>query len=274
MRIVVKKMHCLVVIIGIFSFGALASGQQVTTTGDSITVDYGQSLLQQAFNSKDPGGFGVSSVSSGGCYWERYVGVDADWTAGNMYRDYAQEVMDKNPDFIIFMLGINDISYIDILSKPVAEAKACFKTAIGGVFDRYETYVGRKGGNAQVLVLSILPVVPEMSMDVSHLTWIKDSGLIEDFNTWFEQEVQSRNRFDYLDVNRLIQTQHGWENLYSDGVHLRANSNQGNKWLADQVSSKIIEMEQVPEPATLGLLCLGGWLWRKRSVYPRRTSPL
>ena len=226
---------------------------KVTTTGDSITVDYGTNILQQSFNTKSPGGFGVSSVSSGGNYWERYVGIDADPTAGNAYRDYAQEVINQNPDYIVFMLGVNDISYINILNRPRDQAVANFKTAIDGVFDRYEAYANQKGGKTHVLVLSILPVLPVNG----DLAWINNSGLIEEFNTWYAQDVQQRTRFSYLDVNGSIRQLADWQSLYSDGVHLRANNYQGSMWLADQVATDVIRLQTVPEPAGMVLMGLG-----------------
>ena len=237
---------------------------KVTTTGDSITVDYGLNILQQSFNTKSPGGFGVSSVSSGGHYWERYVGVTPDSTAGNVYRDYAQEVMNQNPDYIVFMLGVNDISYINIWNRPRDQAVANFKTAIDGAFDRYEAYASQKGGKTHVLVLSILPVLPVNS----DLAWIANSGLIDEFNTWYAQEAQLRNRFSYLDVNRSIQQLTNWQSLYSDGVHLRANSYQGSKWLADQVATDIVRLQTAPEPASMLLIGLGalGLLFKRKAL--------
>jgi len=220
--------------------GAAALG--VVATGDSLTVGYAPERLQRAF---DVAGVSaeVGTVATSGCNSARYVGEKRDpFTV--TYRDYAAEVLDLDPDVIIFMLGTNDA----LSSIPAAFGQ--YTERITGVFDRFDAAVNSRGIHPVVFVSTLLPILSDDPQSSAYAAGQLIDGL---YNPWLHQQAGNYG-FELIDINARIQTVDDWQDLYSpDGIHLWGQTPEGLSgytWLAGQIQNAVTSV--IPAPPTPG----------------------
>ena len=200
----------------------------VVLTGDSITVSYAPHVPN------------FQSVAQGGLVAGSYLGQTSSSTT-----NFAQNVVNLNPDTIVFMLGAND----SVATNSTAYRFTLFQTHIDTAFDLFE-----QSSASRVIVLSILPV-DEASITSTYGSKNgtgMNSRVNTDYNPWLAAEAAARPKFEYLDLNTAIQSNANWRQdwLHAYGLHLVDGA--GEQWLANQVANAVA----VPEPSPLAGLAL------------------
>jgi hypothetical protein len=220
----------------------------VMVTGDSITGIYHQYYpISDSVNYFADTGCVVNfqDIALGGMKTGQYAGY-VPWDS-NPLHDYAQDVADAKPDYIVFMLGTNDVFN-------TADGWTNFQTYIPKIFDHWKN-------GPKVIVASIMPqiYIPANNQQLNDL-----------YNPFLKQQAALFG-FSFLDTNALIQENANWESYYAtDGIH--PNPLIGAPWIAKTVCDAVkadILLTNVPEPASLsilatGALCMLGYLWRRK----------
>ncbi len=229
------KLCSLALLGAVLSTSPVFSGP-VVVTGDSITVSYAPHVPN------------FQSVSLGGLRAATYVGQTSASTT-----NYAQDVVDLNPETIVFMLGTND----SVPTNSTDYRFTLFKTHVDTAFDLFEQSTA-----SRVIVLSILPAdeAAIASTFGNQYGTGMNSRVDDDYNPWLAAQAAARPKFEYLDLNSAMQSNANWRRdwLHADGLHLVDGA--GEQWLANQVSNAVA----VPEPSPFLSLSLLGLLWAFR----------
>lgn len=233
--------HTLLAFLGIslLPLAATLAGPAVLT-GDSITVSYASHLPN------------YQSAAQGGLSAGSYMGQNSGSTT-----NYAQNVVDMNPDTIVFMLGAND----SVANSLTAYRFTQFKTHIDTAFDMFEQSTA-----SRVIVVSILPAdeTAIASTYGSQNGTGMNSRVDSDYNPWLMAEAAARPKFEYMDLNTSIQSNANWRQnwLHADGLHLTDSA--GERWLANQVADVVA----VPEPSSFLAVALSlALLEVRRRIY-------
>jgi lysophospholipase L1-like esterase len=252
----------------------LGESPRVISTGDSLTGQYYR-YLPQAFNNLgvtpdlpnpvySPSGDTICT-SRGGLSSSLYVGKSA-CSLSESKINYAANVLAADPDAILFMLGINDISW----GSDVESRFSTYKANISTVFDSFANFSNSKGQHPKVIIGSILPF--DCNKNEAYWTQVSGSPMLRQFdaldtvvhwNSWLQQQSQQHG-FEYLDNFSSIQQIPDWNTSLlaeHDGLHL---SERGSQWVASQFANATI----VPEPSSIILLMAGAfgffaWGWRR-----------
>ena len=226
-----------------------ASQLNVVLTGDSITNAYQHynPIVSPSSYFTDTG-FDIQFESAAipGINTEQYSGHA--WTAAAPH-DYAQDVANANPDYIVFMLGTNDLFNDNGWEK--------FQTYIPEIFGHWKN-------GPKVIVASILPQISVAANDLQ---------INELYNPFLKQQAEDFS-FSFLDTNSLLKENLNWKSYYYiDGVHL--NAYPGYSWLAQTVcnSVKADVVSSVPEPTSLYLLVAGATCLLAYYSFLRRSFP-
>lgn len=231
-------------LVSVFWVGtSVVNADRVILTGDSITV--GSVGYADEFADLVSGVPGLESDFAG------QPGV-----GGYEYRDgnFATAVTDKNPDVIVFMLGINDalkVSTVEYPNRALGQFQA-FTRGVEDAFNQFDTSTA-----SRVIVLSLLPI-DETVVSKRFTADGPDTNLriVNDYNPWLVQEVDNRNAFapdlpSYEYVDLFSQFPIGL--LDSDGLHLSDGEMGGQQWLANAVLGNVTA---VPEPSSFVALLL------------------
>lgn len=181
---------------------------KVSFLGDSIT-EYGWSdengYVNQTVKALKEAGLNIEPIPAGVC---------GDSTKDMLNRLDA-DVLDKNPDVVFFMGGINDVWW-----------KKCsieeFKNNVETIIDKV------KQKSAKIIVISITVLTEDLNSAENHT--------IDEYNKCLK-EITKQKRVKYIDANTVfkneIQKSVKPENVLTiDGVHL---NDEGNKLLADTI---------------------------------------
>jgi lysophospholipase L1-like esterase len=251
---------------------AWGTPMQVVATGDSITCQYWSSL-PNAFNNlgvsvsvpdpnySDPGSI---STSRSGMSSSMYGGQSGATNTTESPINYAGNVLNANPDAILFMLGVNDLNW----GSDVDPRFNAFKANLTPVFDNYANFTNSQGQHPKVVIGSILP----FDCAINEAYWTQVYGkpmsrgydvmaVIATWNAWLKQQAEQHG-FVYLDNYAAIQQVPDWNTtlMGPDGLHL---TDQGSQWVASQFASAIL----VPEPSVmvlLGMSASGLFAWARR----------
>jgi hypothetical protein len=150
------------------------------------------------------------------------------------YHYEHQEITDLYPDFVIFMLGTNDVYNDSNADYYFSE----FKANIDEIFSNWN-----QNSLPHVIIASILP---QIGSGRENADW----RITNWYNPYLHVEAFMHG-FDYLDVNYLIRTNPNMLNYYhTDGVHLSA---QGYYWLAARYTDELYHILTTPDINTLTL---------------------
>ena len=230
----------------------LGASTVLVATGDSITNGYSPGRLAESCG-RECLDVDIVQIATGGLTAQQYVGEAINPYDG-VLRDYAAEVIAELPDVICFMLGTND-AYKD----DGADARfAAYKTQLTSVFDRFAMSVNANGDASRVIVSTLIPILVSGKEEAN--------ARIDDwYNPWLRSAALDHG-FQLLDLNTEIQEIEDWQSLYSDGIHLWANSGEGYVWMGDEVATAVV----IPEPTCTALLLAGASLVATRRA-ARRT---
>ncbi len=233
----------------LLSSTATAASLNIVATGDSITFSYFLYFPQQFAGTPlaQNNSLAFQEAAAGGLNSTSYVGtINGVPTSHN----YAQEVIDDQPDVVLFMLGTNDAC-----DDTIADASfATYKEIIQQVFASWKNV-------PKVIVSTILPMVGPQ--------WNNANQRINDWYNPFLIEQAQKYGFTILDNHNLIQEQPDWQSLFwIDGVHPYGinHDDSGSKWLAGSFRDAVVS--GVPEPNVLIYLSalavsLSIWRWRR-----------
>ncbi|MCC6124612.1 MAG: SGNH/GDSL hydrolase family protein [Pirellulales bacterium] len=201
----------------------------VVSTGDSITGQYSEfmpsSLASFGNNYVYPNpiyGTGGSDTARGGMASWNYTGLLP--FPNDIARDYSQNVVNANPDVILFMLGTNDSS----VDTGTDYRFMRFKEIISPCFDKFDTT------GSQLIISSILPTVSLTGMNERIMNW---------YNPWLKSQAALYNAV-YLDTWSSIQKVPNWSTtlMGPDGLHLIWPT--GSRWFAQQMAQAVAMCEQ------------------------------
>lgn len=203
----------------------LAAGPPATvvTTGDSLTLGYSL-WLQDSFYEVVTS-VQVGQAACGGTNSLKYTGQSPDACSGD-YRDFAADVLQQDPDVIVFMLGTNDA----IQSVPDPNMITRYRQNIAAVFEVFGTAVNSAGRRPIVVVAAPIPIPGHPAADVL---------LRDTFNPWLARQAGDRG-FAHLDLHAGIQQLPHWQIYYNDGVHLWALGGTGYQWMAETVRDRVL----------------------------------
>ena len=253
---------------------ANAEPVRVITTGDSFTTQFYKNLSpvfqQMNFSAEvvnpEFGRLGSSDTARGGITASIYSGHAKFENEAHV--NYASNVMEANPDVIIYMLGFNDLFWGTSEDNANSNSNAAvryqsYTTEIETIFNQFANYKNLNDKHPVVYIGSILPF--DLARSSSNLHTNLNSGALERIQHWYNpwlRDQARRNGFNYVDLWSDIQQVDGWQEKYltpTDGIHLSAD---GVNWTANQFAQAI-----VPEPNFMVLLSGIGMFvfWRVKS---------
>jgi lysophospholipase L1-like esterase len=247
--------------------GTAWAEMSIVATGDSQTIEY-YPYLEQALADR-----GIvartARVAASGLTAMRYAGAVA--LEGEPTVDYPAQVLDADPDLVLFLLGTNDA-----WSDTSAESWFVdYTSTVNVVMDRLLTGTNSKGRSPVVLVSTVLPLDLEKNQAFWDTT--SNSGALQRIEGWYNPFIKTladKPNVTVIDNWTAIQQVPDWrsELLSVDGLHLSAA---GDQWLAEQFADGLTAVV-VPEPAAgtlaLALLLAIGWRLR-RARRPRVSTP-
>ena len=187
---------------------------KIAFLGDSIT-EYGwdneNGYVKQTVEALKQARLNIEPIPAGVC---------GDSTR-DMLNRLDEDVLDKNPDVVFFMGGINDVWW----NKFSIEE---FKNNVETIIDK----VKQKG--AKIIIISITVLTEDLNS--------AENQTIDEYNNCLK-EITKQKDVQYIDANTIfkkeIQESNSPENILTiDGVHL---NDRGNKLLADIIVKEFLK---------------------------------
>jgi lysophospholipase L1-like esterase len=206
----------------VFLCASPSSAITIVSTGDSMTVQYSEfapsALASFGNNFVYPNpvyGAGGSDTARGGMASWNYTGLNP--FPNDVARDYSQNVVNAQPDVILFLLSIND-------AGPSANAEYHFNSEYKPVIEA--SFARFKNTGARLVISSIFPT--------KYYEGVNDR--IENmYNAWLKSEAVLYGAV-YLDTYSSMRQFPNWGDvlLGSDGIHLSYPN--GSQWFARQMA--------------------------------------
>jgi hypothetical protein len=213
---------------------ARAASIKMVATGDSMTLGYNiyyPMTNPQTYFADTGKDVTIQTMAYGGMKTHQYDGSGTfsypppDGPLVN--HDFAQDVADAKPDYIVFMLGTNDV-----VGDRTGDV---YKSHIPVIFDHWKN-------GPKVFVCSVLPV-PEIFADINR-------ALDEVYNPFLKEQAEQYG-FSFLDVNAMFRALPDNQSLFQGPANVHLND-VGSTWLADTVCGAVkADILAVPEPTMM-----------------------
>ena len=215
--IILKILFVALILAGIVAMELMLDKNKATKIaflGDSIT-EFGW-LQESGYVRKVSQG-----LNSAGIHFELIPAGIAGNTTYDMLQRLDKDVLDKKPDIVFLMGGINDIWHYSADTK-------IFSNNVKNIIDRINEH------GAKPIIISLTLITEDISAP--------ENKKIDEFNK-FLKEYTSKNGILYIDVNTAFKNELKKYNNMSgvltiDGVHL---NDKGNQILADTILTEFLK---------------------------------